>query len=170
MSDLVRLQTDVATRLRGVAVMVTLEDKDMKRALNLEARRSLLPYVKGQVIASAPNQLARRVARTATIQTSRGFPFLKVTGKFPAVHTRRVNLAAAVEFGAVGHVLVRYDRRKRHGGQAPVVRRTTAQFRPRTAAGKFIYPAAERVAPALASAWLEVVEAEYARLAVRHGA
>lgn len=162
MGDLLDLHTDVATKIRGVAALVTLEDKDLKRALNLEARRSLLPYVKSTVISSAPNALARRVARTATIQTSRGFPFLKVTGKFPAIHTRRVNLAAAVEFGAVGAVRIGYQRKGKHG-QHHVTRRTTAQFRPRVAGGKFIYPAAERVAPALAAAWLEVVEQEYGR-------
>lgn len=169
MADLADLSTDVATRLRGAAALVTVEDKELKRALNLEARRSLLPYVKSSIVSSAPTPLARRVARSATIQTSRGFPYLKVTGKFPALHTRRVNLAAAAEFGAVGRIRVRYDQRR--GGKAvKVTRRTTAQFTPRTRAGKFIYPTAERVAPALAAAWLTVVEDYYRNLAVKHGA
>ena len=168
MTDLAVLTTDVATRLRGAAALVSLEDKELKRALNLEARRSLLPYVKSSITSAAPTPLARRVARSATIQTSRGFPYLKVTGKFPAIHTRRVNLAAAVEFGAVGRVRVRYQQ-TRGSKRVPVTRRTTAQFTPRVKAGKFIYPTAERVAPALAAAWLQVVEDYYRGLAVRHG-
>lgn len=168
MADLAVLTTDVATRLRGAAALVSLEDKELKRALNLEARRSLLPYVKSSITSAAPTPLARRVARSATIQTSRGFPYLKVTGKFPALHTRRVNLAAAVEFGAVGRVRVRYQQ-TRGSKRVPVTRRTTAQFTPRVKAGKFIYPTAERVAPALAAAWLQVVEDYYRGLAVRHG-
>lgn len=169
MADLAVLQTDVATRLRGAAALVSLEDKELKRALNLEARRSLLPYVKSSIASAAPTPLARRVARSATIQTSRGFPYLKVTGRFPAIHTRRVNLAAAVEFGAVGRVRVRYEQ-TRGAKRVKVTRRTTAQFTPRVKAGKFIYPTAERVAPALAAAWLQVVEDYYRGLAVRHGA
>ena len=169
MADLANLHTDVATRLRGVAALVSMEDKELKRALNLEARRTLLPYVKSSIVSAAPTPLARRVARSATIQTSRGFPYLKVTGKFPAIHTRRVNLAAAVEFGAVGAVRVHYVQR-RHGKRVDVTRRTTAQFRPRKANGRFIYPTAERVAPALAAAWLQVVETYYADRMARHGA
>lgn len=168
MADLANLHTDVATRLRGAAALVSLEDKELKRALNLEARRSLLPYVKSSVVSAAPTPLARRVARSATIQTSRGFPYLKVTGKFPAIHTRRVNLAAAVEFGAVGRIRVRYTQ-ARARQRVQVTRRTTAQFTPRNPSGKFIYPTAERVAPALAAAWLQVVEDYYRELAVRHG-
>lgn len=168
MGDLATLDTDVAKRLRGAAALVSLEDKDLKRALNLEARRSLLPYVKSSITSAAPTPLARKVARSATIQTSRGFPYLKVTGKFPALHTRRVNLAAAVEFGAVGRIRVRYTQR-RASKQVKVTRRTTAQFTPRTASGKFIFPTAERVAPALAAAWLQVVEDYYREQAVRHG-
>lgn len=168
MADLANLHTDVATRLRGAAALVSLEDKELKRALNLEARRSLLPYVKGSIAAAAPTPLARRVVRSATIQTSRGFPYLKVTGKFPAVHTRRVNLAAAVEFGAVGHVLIHYRQRRKHGS-TDVTRRTTAQFKPRKDSGKFIYPTAERMAAPLAAAWLTVVEDYYGDLAARHG-
>ena len=60
MGDLATLHSDVATRLRGVAAMVSLEDKDLKRALNLEARRSLLPYVKGSIAAAAPTPTAPR--------------------------------------------------------------------------------------------------------------
>lgn len=171
MTDLARLDTDVATRLRGVAAMVTLEDKELKRALNLEARRSLLPYVKGSIVGAAPNALARRVARSATVQTSRGFPYLKVTGKFGAKSSRRTNLAAGVEFGAVGQVRIGYERKRtKQPGSSHVVRRTTAQFRPRTSSGRFIYPTAERVTPALAAAWLQVVEDYYKGLAVKHGA
>lgn len=169
MADLADLRTDVATRLRGAAALVSMEDKELKRALNLEARRSLLPYVKGSIVSAAPTPLARRVARSATIQTSRGFPYLKVTGKFPAVHTRRVNLAAAAEFGAVGRIRVRYTQR-RAARTVKVTRRTTAQFAPRRESGKFIYPTAERVTPALAAAWLQVVEDYYRDRAVRHGA
>lgn len=164
------IRTDVTTRLRGVAALVTLEDKDLKRALNLEARRSLLPYAKQRIQAAAPNALARRVVRTATIQTSRGFPYLKVTGKVGAPRSRRTNLAAAAEFGAVGVVRIRYQRAKPSGGSSPVVRRTTAQFKPRREQGKFIYPTAETMTPALAAAWLQVVEDYYADLAVKHGA
>ena len=168
MADLANLHTDVATRLRGAAALVSLEDKELKRALNLEARRSLLPYVKSSVVSAAPTPLARRVARSATIQTSRGFPYLKITGKFPAVHTRRVNLAAAVEFGAVGQVRVAYKQRRKHG-TTNVTRRTTSQFRPRKESGKFMYPTAERMAGPLAAAWLTVVEDYYRDLAARHG-
>ena len=169
MADLAILHTDVATRVRGVAAMVSMEDKELKRALNLEARRSLLPYVKSSITSAAPTPLARRVARSATVQTSRGFPYLKVTGKFPALHTKRVNLAAAVEFGAVGRIRVRYQQ-TRGAKRVQVVRRTTAQFAPHKASGKFIYPTAERIAPALAAAWLQVVEDYYAEKARHHGA
>jgi hypothetical protein len=151
------VSNDLAVALRGVAAMVSLEDKAIKQALNLESRRNLLPYMKGTLSSSAPNALARRVARTATVQSSRGFPYLKVTGKLGAKHTKKVNVAAAVEFGAVGQVFIEY-KRKGH----KVVRRTTAQFRPQKSAGKWIYPAAERMAPAVAAAWLTIVEDYYA--------
>ena len=164
------VSTDTAVQLRGTAALVTVADKDTKRALNLEARRTLLPYVKAQIIAAAPNALARRVARSATIQTSRGFPYLKVTGKHPGITTKRTNLAGAVEFGAVGQVRIAYKARNPSGsGSHDVTRRTTRAFRPRAEQGKFIYPTAERVAPALAAAWLQIVEDLYQAQAASRG-
>jgi hypothetical protein len=169
--DTFAVSSDLAVRLRGVAAMVSLEDKDLKRDLNLETRRSILPYMKSTLSGSAPTPLARRIARTATVQTSRGFPFLKVTGKVGAKSSRRTNVAAGVEFGAVGIVRIRYTARKPNGGTHDVVRRTTrTKFGPRNENGKWIYPAAERMAPAVADAWLTVVQDYYERQATHNGA
>lgn len=155
--------SDVAAQLRGVAAMLRVEDKDLKRALNLETRRTLLPYAKSRISGATRNHLQARTARTATMQTGRGFPYLKLAGK---VHG--VNLAAAAEFGSVGQVRVRYTIHSRAGKPYTVTRRTTAQFRPPNKGGKFIYPTVETMTGAASAAWLQVVSDLYAKR-LNHG-
>ncbi len=144
---------------RAAAGIVRELDKDTRKSIKRETGRLIVDPVRSAARARARRPLHRAVAATGRASFWRDIPGVAFGGARSVTSdgTPGRVVAHGSEYGSDGTRRSTFRVRSPRGRVFTVTRRTSASFRPRTASGAFVAPAAEAVAPSVVDAWSTLV-------------
>jgi hypothetical protein len=140
---------------RAAAGIARELDKSVRADIKSATRALIVEPMRSAARARAGRPLHAAVAGTARASFWRDIPGVAFGGA-RAVTTDGTSgrvVAHGSEYGSDGTRRATFRTRSPRGTVYTVTRRTSVQFRPRTAAGAFVAPAVDTVAPDVVDAW-----------------